>query len=96
MVNDNTIRNKPNVSDNTHPDKGSKKKSTIFSGIHSLAKNSQANIDNNDLAELNNGVMGLSIPIPYERNISQYYSLDTYDDEYKQYLEEEDKFTGNH
>ena len=74
---------------------GIKKKSTIFSGIHSLARNSYSTSNSTDVSGLDYGVMGLSIPLPYDKNHYSYYdSHDTYDDEYKQYLEEEDKLSG--
>lgn len=74
---------------------GTKKKSIIFSGIHSLARNSYSTSNSTGVSGLDYGVMGLSIPLPYDKNHYSYYdSHDTYDDEYKQYLEEEDKLSG--
>ena len=77
----------------------SKKKSTIFSSIHSLAKSTTTNRNVANTSDLDCGVMGLSIPVPHDKNnYSAYYDANEYydDDEYKQYLEEEDSFSGTH
>jgi len=92
-VTNNSINKKPKAAEKVTS--GTKKKSTIFSGIHSLARNSYSISTSTDVSGLDHGVMGLSIPLPYDKNHYSYYdSHDTYDDEYKQYLEEEDKLSG--